>query len=185
MPQIEVTFDIDANGIMHVSAKDKATGKENKITIKANSGLSEAEIQSMVKDAEAHAEDDRKVMETVQARNALDGLVHSVKKSVAEYGDKVGADEKAKIEEAVKDAEALLKEKDAAKDALEAKAEALGKAAQKLGEIMYAQAQKEAEAATAAAADGGGGSGAGATSGGKQEEKVVDAEFTEVKDTKK
>ena len=81
MPQIEVTFDIDANGILHVSAKDKATGKENKITIKANSGLSESEIQAMVKDAEAHAEDDRKVLETVQARNALDALVHSVKKS--------------------------------------------------------------------------------------------------------
>src|SRR4029450_13448317 len=104
MPQIEVTFDIDANGIMHVNAKDKATGKENKITIKANSGLSEAEIQSMVKDAEAHAEDDRKVLETVQARNTLDSLVHSVKKSVAEYGDKVDAGEKSKIEAALKEA---------------------------------------------------------------------------------
>jgi len=185
MPQIEVTFDIDANGIMHVNAKDKATGKENKITIKANSGLSEAEIQSMVKDAEAHAEDDRKVLETVQARNTLDSLVHSVKKSVAEYGDKVDAGEKSKIEAALKEAEDLLKEKDASKDALEAKAEALGKAAQKLGEIMYAQAQKEAEAATAnAAGNPGGGTAGGAGAGGKQEEKVVDAEFTEVKDNK-
>ena len=146
MPQIEVTFDIDANGILHVSAKDKATGKENKITIKANSGLSESEIQAMVKDAEAHADDDRKQLEVVQARNALDALVHSVKKSVAEYGDKVGADEKGKIEAAVKEAEELLKEKDASKDALEAKAEALAKAAQKLGEIMYAQAQQQAGA---------------------------------------
>src|SRR4029079_7616666 len=94
VPQIEVTFDIDANGILHVNAKDKATGKENKITIKASSGLSEDEIQRMVKDAEAHAEEDRKLVETVQARNHLDTLVHSVKKSVAEYGDKVGADEK-------------------------------------------------------------------------------------------
>ena len=113
MPQIEVTFDIDANGILHVSAKDKATGKENKITIKASSGLSEDEIQRMVKDAEAHAEDDRKQLELVQARNQLDALVHSVKKSLAEYGDKVDADEKAKIEAAIKDAEALLKKDDA------------------------------------------------------------------------
>src|SRR5205823_9922685 len=135
------TFDIDANGILHVSAKDKATGKENKITIKANSGLSEDEIQRMVKDAEAHAEQDRKLMEAVQARNGLDSLVHSVKKSLGEYGDKVGTDEKSKIEAALKDAEELLKDKDASKDALQAKSEALMTASQKLGEAMYAQAQ--------------------------------------------
>src|SRR6187401_2552028 len=105
MPQIEVMFDIDANGILHVTAKDKATGKEAKITIKANSGLSEDEIQRMVKDAEAHAEDDRKLMETVQARNSLDALVHSVQKSLGEYGDKIGADEKGKIESALKSAD--------------------------------------------------------------------------------
>src|SRR4029453_4228907 len=110
-------------GILHVSAKDKATGKENKITIKANSGLSEDEIEKMVKDAEAHAEDDRKMVETVQARNSLDALVHSVKKSVAEYGDKVGAEDKAKIEAAVKDAEELLKQNDATKEQLEPKVE--------------------------------------------------------------
>ena len=186
MPQIEVTFDIDANGIMHVSAKDKATQKESKITIKANSGLSESEIQAMVKDAETHAEDDRKVLEAVQARNALDGLVHSVQKSVTEYGDKVDADEKGKIEAALKEAEELLKDKDASKEAMEAKAEALGKAAQKLGEVMYAQAQKDAEAASAAAGGGdGAGPGASGSAGGKHEEKVVDAEFTEVKDGKK
>ena len=133
--------------------------------------------------AEAHAEDDRKVLETVQARNALDALVHSVKKSVAEYGDKIDAGEKTKIEAALKESEDLLKEKDAAKDALEARTEDLGKAAQKLGEIMYAQAQKEAEAATAnASASSGSGDGAAR---GKNEEKVVDAEFTEVKDGKK
>jgi len=143
----------------------------------------------MVKDAESHAEEDRKLMETVKARNGLDALVHSVKKSVAEYGDKIGADEKAKIEDAVKDAEALLKQPDAAKDALEAKSESLAKAAQKLGETMYADAQ-------AAAGGGGGGGGAGGAggpgSGGGAgggaskdgEEKVVDAEFTEVKDRK-
>ena len=178
VPQIEVTFDIDANGILHVSAKDKATGKENKITIKANSGLSEGEIQRMVKDAEAHAEEDRKLMETVQARNGLDALVHSVKKSLTEYGDKVGGDEKAKIEAALKEAEDLLKEKDAAKDALEAKSESLAKASQKLGEIMYAQAQKEA-------AGGATGTGPTAENAPNQgEEKVVDAEYTEVKDRK-
>src|SRR5216110_1055525 len=178
VPQIEVMFDIDANGILHVNAKDKATGKENKITIKANSGLSEDEIQRMVKDAEAHAEEDRKLMETVQARNGLDALVHSVKKSLTEYGDKVGAEEKGKIEAALKEAEDLLKEKDAAKDALEAKSEALAKAAQKLGEIMYAKAQQEAAGAA-------GGAGAEASHAPKEgEEKVVDAEYTEVKDRK-
>ena len=178
VPQIEVTFDIDANGILHVSAKDKATGKEAKITIKANSGLSDEEIQRMVKDAEAHAEEDRKLMETVQARNGLDALVHSVRKSLSEHGDKIGADEKAKIEAAVKDAEELLKQKDAAKDALEAKTEALAKSAQKLGEAMYAQAQAQAGAAGA----GEGGQGDKGDKGG--EEKVVDAEYTEVKDRK-
>src|SRR5258707_3555718 len=171
VPQIEVMFDIDANGILHVNAKDKATGKENKITIKANSGLSDAEIQQMVKDAEAHAEDDRKQLEVVQARNHLDALVHSVKKSLGEYGDKVGADEKGKIEAALKDAEELLKQKDADKDALEAKAQALMTASQKLGEAMYAKTQAESESA------GAGGSAAGGEA--KSDEKVVDAEFTE------
>jgi len=184
MPQIEVTFDIDANGILHVSARDKATGKENKITIKANSGLSEDEINKMVKDAEAHAEEDRKLMETVQARNQLDGLVHSVQKSLTEYGDKIGGDEKAKIEAAIKDAEGVLKQKDASKAQLEGQAETLGKAAQKLGEMMYAQAQAAAGGAAGGEAPGAGASGG---SGGRQQqdEKVVDAEFTEVKGDKK
>ncbi len=182
-PQIEVTFDIDANGILHVSAKDKATGKENKITIKANSGLSEDEIQRMVKDAETHAEEDRKLMEVVQARNSLDALVHSVKKSLGEYGDKVGGDEKAKIEAALKEAEEVLKDKDAAKDALEAKSETLMSASQKLGEAMYAQAQAQAGAAGGAGGGSAGESGAGEASKGG-DEKVVDAEYTEVKDRK-
>src|SRR5450631_3198079 len=176
MPQIEVTFDIDANGILHVSAKDKATGKENKITIKASSGLSEDEINRMVKDAEEHAEDDRKLLEVVQARNNLDAMTHSVKKSLGEYGDKVGADDKAKIDGALKDAEDLLKQKDADKDALEAKTQALMTASQKLGEAMYAKTQAEAEAAGAAGQAAGGEA--------KSDEKVVDAEFTEVKDKK-
>ena len=176
MPQIEVTFDIDANGILHVSAKDKATGKENKITIKANSGLSDAEIERMVKDAESHAEEDRKQIEVVQARNQLDALLHSVKKSLGEYGDKISADEKGKIETALKEAEELLKQNDASKDALEAKAQSLMTASQKLGEAMYAKAQAETQGAAG---------GSGAESGSKEgDEKVVDAEFTEVKDKK-
>jgi molecular chaperone DnaK len=182
-PQIEVTFDIDANGILHVSARDKATGKENKITIKANSGLSDSEIQKMVKDAEAHAEDDRRTLEVVQARNGLDALVHSVKKSVGEYGDKVGADEKGKIEAALKAAEELLKQNDATKEQLEAKTEELAKSAQKLGEMMYAQAQEAAGGAAGASA-GPAEPGASQGGAGKNEEKVVDAEFTEVKDRK-
>ncbi len=182
MPQIEVTFDIDANGILHVSAKDKATGKENKITIKASSGLNEQEIERMVKDAESHAEDDKRQLEVVQARNGLDTLVHSVKKSLGEYGDKIGADEKTKIEAAVKDAEDLLKKSDATKDDLESKSEALAKAAQKIGELMYAEAQSKAQAG---AAHQGPDVGGGAADGqGQNEEKVVDAEYTEVKDRK-
>ena len=178
MPQIEVTFDIDANGILHVSAKDKATGKENKITIKANSGLSEDEIQRMVKDAESHAEEDRKLMEVVQARNGLDALVHSVKKSLSEYGEKVAGEERARIESALNDAETTLKNKEASKEALQAKSEALMSASQKLGEAMYAQSQGQAGAA-------GGGGQAGGGGGEKEgEEKVVDAEYTEVKDRK-
>jgi molecular chaperone DnaK len=177
MPQIEVTFDIDANGILHVSAKDKATGKENKITIKANSGLSDDEIQAMVRDAEAHAEEDKKAHELVDARNQLDTLVHSVKKALAEHGDKIG-DDKAKIEEAIKEAEEAIKSGD--KAAIDAKSEALGAVSQKLGEHIYAQAQAEGAAGGAAGAD------AGSSSGGSKanDPDVVDAEFTEVKDKK-
>ncbi|HSG22775.1 MAG TPA: Hsp70 family protein, partial [Azonexus sp.] len=174
-PQIEVIFDIDANGIMHVTAKDKATGKENKITIKANSGLSEAEIQAMVKDAELHAEDDKKVHELADARNAADGMVHMVKKSMTEYGDKLDAAEKATIEAAVKDVEDVLRDGD--KEVIVAKTEALSQAAQKLGEKMYAQ-QQSADAAAGAGAE------AGAQQAKKDEGDVVDAEFTEVKDKK-
>jgi molecular chaperone DnaK len=174
-PQIEVIFDIDANGIMHVTAKDKATGKENKITIKANSGLSEAEIQAMVKDAELHAEDDKKVHELADARNSADGMVHMVKKSMTEYGDKLDAAEKATIEAAIKDVEDVLRDGD--KEVIVAKTEALSQAAQKLGEKMYAQ-QQSADAAAGAGAE------AGAQQAKKDEGDVVDAEFTEVKDKK-
>ncbi|HEY6862976.1 MAG TPA: molecular chaperone DnaK [Burkholderiales bacterium] len=172
MPQIEVTFDIDANGILHVSAKDKATGKENKIKIQASSGLNEAEIQRMVKDAEAHAAEDKKQLEVVTARNQLDALAHSVRKSLKEHGDKIGADEKTKIEAAIKDAEEALKTDD--KDRIDAKAQALAQASQKLGEKMYADAQQQQQQAGAEA------------KGSKKtdDSNVVDAEFTEVKDKK-
>jgi len=173
MPQIEVTFDIDANGILHVSARDKATGKENKITIKANSGLNESEIQRMVKDAEAHAAEDKKQLEVVTSRNQLDSLVHSVQKSLKEYGDKLAADEKAKIEAALKDAEEAMKTDDKAK--IDAKAQALSQVAQKLGEKMYAEAQQ---------AQGAQGGGDAKASKPADEGNVVDAEFTEVKDKK-
>src|SRR3979490_413812 len=140
MPQVEVTFDIDANGILHVAAKDKATAKENKITIKANSGLNESEIQRMVKDAEAHAAEDKKQLEIVTSRNQLDSLVHSVQESLKEYGDKLAADERAKIEAALKDAEEAMKSDEKGK--IDAKAQALAEVAQKLGEKRYAEAQQ-------------------------------------------
>src|SRR5438045_2017448 len=178
MPQIEVTFDIDANGILHVTAKDKATGKENKIKIQASSGLNEAEIQRMVKDAEAHAADDKKQLELVNARNAAEALVHSVRKSLKEYGDKIDASEKEKIEAAIKDAEGVLKSEN--KDEIEAKSQALAQAAQKLGEKVYAQQQAQAQAQGAGEQPGGGAAG----EAGKKDENVVDAEFTEVKDKK-
>ncbi len=175
MPQIEVTFDIDANGILHVSAKDKATGKENKIKIQANSGLSDDEIQRMVQDAAAHAEEDKKAHELVDARNQCDTLVHSTRKALTEYGDKLSGDEKAKIEAAIKEAEEAIKGSD--KDTIEAKSQALAMAAQKLGEHMYAQAQAEGGAQPEG--------GASAAGGGKAADAdVVDAEFTEVKDKK-
>jgi len=169
MPQIEVTFDIDANGILHVSAKDKATGKENTIRIQASSGLSEEEIQRMVKDAEANAAEDHKALELATARNAADSMVHSVKKSLAEYGDKVSADEKAAIETALKECEDAVRESD--KDAIEAKTNALATASHKLAEQMYKTEQAQAQPGEAAS------SGAGAA-----DDNVVDAEFEEVKD---
>ncbi len=170
MPQIEVTFDIDANGILHVSAKDKGTGKEAKITIKANSGLSEEEIQRMIKDAEAHAAEDHKAFELAQARNQADAMIHSVRKALKDYGDKVGADEKEKIEAAIKATEEAIKGGDKAD--IEAKTQALAEASHKLAERMYTQQAGEQPS----------GAGAGAAGGKKADEDVVDAEFEEVKD---
>ncbi len=176
VPQIEVSFDIDANGILHVGAKDKGTGKENKITIKANSGLSEAEIQQMVKDAELNAAEDKKKLEIVQAKNSGEANVHSVKKSLTEYGDKIDAAEKEKIEAAMKELEEALKGDDKAQ--IEAKSEALMTASQKLGEAMYADQQAAAAAAGPAGAAGGG---AGAEQARPADDNVVDAEVKEVK----
>jgi molecular chaperone DnaK len=176
MPQVEVMFDIDANGILHVSAKDKATGKENKIKIQASSGLTEAEIQRMVKDAEENAEEDRKAHELVEARNQCDHMVHSVKKSLKDYGDKVDADEKAKIEAALKEAEDVLKSDD--KAAIEAKTQALAQAAHKLAETLYKEEQAKQQAQQA-------GGEAKTDDGAKKDDgNVVDAEYTEVKDKK-
>jgi molecular chaperone DnaK len=172
MPQIEVVFDIDANGILHVSAKDKATGKENKIKIQANSGLKEDEIKRMVQDAELHADEDRKTRELVDARNQCDAMIHSVKKSLTEHGDKIGADEKSKIESAIKSAEEAIKSGD--KDTIETAAKTLAEASHKLAEKMYAQ-QPGAEGQPAQKDAGGGKSDDG---------NVVDAEFEEVKDKK-
>ncbi len=179
VPQIEVAFDIDANGILHVSAKDKGTGKENKITIKANSGLSEDEIQRMVKDAELNAAEDKKKLEIVQARNQGEATVHSVKKSLGDYGDKLDAGEKEKIEAALKDLEAAIKGEDKAD--IEAKTEALAKVSQKLGEKMYAdmQAQQAAQGASGAGAQSEHGSHGGSAKA--ADDNVVDAEVKEVK----
>ncbi|MEZ5739885.1 MAG: molecular chaperone DnaK [Burkholderiaceae bacterium] len=173
-PQIEVSFDIDANGILHVSAKDKATNKENKITIKANSGLTDAEVDKMVKDAEINADEDKKRVEMANARNQGESMVHSVRKSLEEHGDKLEGDEKAKIEAAIADVETALKGED--KDQIESKTQALIAASQKLGEKMYADASGEA-----------GGEGAEQPGAAKAEatasadDDVVDADFKEVK----
>jgi len=176
-PQIEVTFDIDANGILHVGAKDKATGKENKVTIKANSGLTEDEIQSMVRDAEANAEDDKRLKELAEAHNQGDALVHSTRKALTEHGDKLDAGEKEKIEAAIKDLEDVLKGAD--KAAIDAKVEALSTASQKLGEKVYADMQAQQAASGAAAGATSGEAAAGAK---PAEHDVVDADFKEVKD---
>ena len=174
MPQIEVTFDIDANGILHVSAKDKATGKEQSIRITASSGLSDDEIQRMVRDAELHAEEDKRLHELVQSRNHGDSLIHAAQKTVSELGDGVQAEEKAQIDEAIAELKEALAGDD--KDAIEAKTQKLSEASSKLAERLYAQ--KGPEGATAGAGDADGSSSA-------SDDDIVDAEFEEVKDDKK
>jgi molecular chaperone DnaK len=169
VPQIEVTFDIDANGIVNVSAKDKGTGKEQQIRIQASGGLSDAEIEKMVKDAEAHAEEDKRRRSLVEARNQAEALIHSTEKAVAEHGAKVGEPEKAAIETAIADLKSALSGEDA--DQIQAKSQALAQASMKLGEAMYRASQETGS--------GDGGDAGGTGSGGSGEE-VVDADFEEI-----
>jgi molecular chaperone DnaK len=176
MPQIEVTFDIDANGIVNVHAKDKGTGKEQQIRIQASGGLSEADIQRMVKEAETHAADDKKRRAFVEAKNQAEALVHQTEKSLKDYGDKVGANDRTAIENALSDLKEALKGDDAG--AIQAKAQALAQVSMKLGEAMYAAQQQ-------GGGPGGDAGGTGAASGAEKKEDVVDAEFTEVDDDKK
>jgi len=181
MPQVEVTFDIDANGILHVSAKDKATGKAQSIKIQASSGLSEAEVEKMVKDAEANAAEDKKFHDLVTARNQADNMIHAVTKSLKEAGDKVSADERQAIEKAVEALKEAMKTDD--KDAIESKTKDLTDASSKMAERLYAQGQ--AEQGAGAGQQQGSAAGAGAEQGEKKADNVVDAEFEEVKDDDK
>ncbi|MFN7271635.1 MAG: molecular chaperone DnaK [Gammaproteobacteria bacterium] len=171
-PQVEVTFDIDANGILNVSAKDKASGKEQRIVIKASSGLSEDEIKRMVRDAEAHAEDDKKFRELVETRNKADSTLHGVEQSLKDLGDKVPGEERAKVESAISDLKAVIKDDD--KDKIEKKLEALLAASQAIAQMAYA--------AQAGAGEGAAGASGAGTAGGKDDGDVLDAEFEEVKD---
>jgi len=178
MPQIEVTFDIDANGILNVQAKDKATGKEQKIVIKASSGLNEEEIKRMVRDAESHAEEDRKFRELVESRNKADALLHQTEKALKDLGDKVQPSDRANIESAMADLKRVINEDD--KNVIETKANALNQAAAAIAQQAYAQAGPTGEGGGGAA---GGAPGGGANAGPKDD--VVDAEFEEVNDRKK
>jgi molecular chaperone DnaK len=169
VPQIEVAFDIDANGIVNVSAKDKATGKEQQIRIQASGGLSDSEVETMVQDAESYAEDDKKRREEAEARNQADALIHATEKSIADLGDKVPAEEKSGIEAAVSELRTALEGDDI--EAIKAKSETLMQASMKLGEMAY-QAEQEADGEDPAEAEGGG-------------DDVVDADFEEVDDDDK
>jgi len=177
VPQVEVTFDIDANGILHVSAKDKATGKEQKIVIKASSGLSDDEVENMIKDAEAHADEDRKVRELVEVRNQADAMIHATEKSLSDLGDQVEAADKEAIESATADLKKALEGTD--KEEIEAKTKTLAEASGKLAEKAYAANPGEQAGAEGAPA----GDDAGAAN--NADDDVVDAEFEEVKDDKK
>jgi len=173
MPQIEVTFDIDANGIVNVSAKDKATGKEQQVSIQASGGLADADIEQMVKDAELHAEEDKKRRETVDARNHAESLVHDTEKNVAEYGDKVSPEDKEAIETAIAETKTVLENSEADGEAIKEKSDALMQAAMKLGEAMYKAQQAEGGEAGEAGPDGGADAQAA-------DDNVVDADFEEV-----
>ena len=178
MPQIEVTFDIDANGIVNVSAKDKATNKEQKIKIQASGGLSDSDIENMVKDAESHAEEDKKKKESIDARNQADALVYSTEKSMKEHGEKLPAEDKEKIESSVKDLKDVLANAEATSEEITAKVETLNASAMKLGEMMYKESQEQA-AAGAADAEG------ADSKASEKDADVVDADFEEVKPDEK
>jgi molecular chaperone DnaK len=178
MPQVEVTFDIDANGIVQVSAKDKATGKEQQIRIQASGGLSETDIDRMVKDAEAHAEEDKRRRELVEAKNSADALIHTTERTLNEAGDKVAQSDRDAVQQAIQALKDTLSSEDAAQ--IKAKTEALAQASMKVGEALY-KAQQEQQAA----AGEGGGPSSGGTAAGGGNEKVVDADFEEVDDQKK
>ncbi|HPN09764.1 MAG TPA: Hsp70 family protein, partial [Syntrophales bacterium] len=181
LPQIEVTFDIDANGIVHVSAKDLGTGKEQSIKITASSGLSEEEIQKLVKDAEAHADEDKRKRDLVEARNHADSFVYSVEKNIKEFGDKIDAAEKAKIEDAMAKVRKSIEGDDL--EAIKKAQEELTTASHKLAEAMYAKTAEQ-QGGPGAGATGAGAAGAGAgtqAGGGKKDDDVVDADFEEVK----
>jgi molecular chaperone DnaK len=180
VPQIEVTFDLDANGILHVSAKDMGTGKEQSIRITASSGLSEEEIEKMKKDAELHAEEDKKRKEMVEAKNNGDSLIHMTEKSLNELGDKVDAETKGNVEREIENLKKALEGDDL--EAIKSASEALTQASHKLAELMYAQASQDQGAAGAAGAAGAGAAGGNASSSGKDDDDdVVDADFEEVK----
>jgi molecular chaperone DnaK len=181
MPQIEVTFDIDANGIVNVSAKDKATGKEQQIRIQASGGLTEADIDKMVKDAEAHAAEDKKLRELIEARNHADGLIHTTERSLTEAGDKVPAEDREAVQHAVQALKDVMAGEDV--EQIKAKTEALAQVAMKLGEALYKAQQGGGDAG--GGSQGGAGPGAGGAAGGPGSDKVVDADFEEVDDQKK
>ena len=176
MPQIEVTFDIDANGIVNVSAKDKATEKEQQIRIQASGGLSDDDIERMVNEAEQHADDDKSKREMVEVRNSADGLVHSSEKNLADYGDKVPEEDKTAIETAIQELKDALENEEAEVEDIKTKTETLTEAAMKLGEAMYKESQAEAEAAAAAGSD----AGEGPSADKPEDATVVDADFEEV-----
>jgi len=179
VPQIEVTFDIDANGIVHVSAKDKATGKEQSIRITASSGLSQEEIDQLIKDAETHAEDDKKQRELAEARNNADSLIYSTEKSLSEMGDKVDAETKSRIEEIIQRLKKEIEGEDVEK--INSISEELTQASHKLAETMYQQASESGEQQGGAESAGASGS----QSSGAEDEDVVDADYEEVKDENK
>ena len=177
MPQIEVTFDIDANGIVHVSAKDLGTGKEQSIKITASSGLSEEEIQELIKEAELHAEEDKKNRELAEVRNQADSLVYSTEKSMADMGEKIDPELRGQIEAAINDLKSVMDSND--KSVIEANMKALTDAAHKLAEQMYSQSSQEQGAGGEAGPDA---DGPGPDMGGAADEDVVDADFEDVKD---